>query len=174
MKLTTFALLGYAFVTGCAPAPTPTMEPGGVGGGGPDQQPTSWPGASAPTQERVAYPFVLAHGLDGFKNIGPFNYFNGVADALSKDGHQVFVPQVAAYNSSEVRGAQLQAFVEDVLSQTGADKVNLICHSQGGLDCRYVASKMAAHVASVTTIATPHRGTPIADIVEGDLPGPLQ
>jgi triacylglycerol lipase len=151
------------------------MDPAPIGGGGGgDQQPSDWPNAAPPTQARGAYPIVLVHGLDGFKNIGPLNYFNGVADALSKEGHQVFVPQVASYNSSEVRGAQLLTYVEDVLAQTGAEKVNLLCHSQGGLDCRYVANKLPARVASVTTIAAPHHGTPIADIVEGDLPGPLQ
>jgi len=174
MKLTALSLVGFAFLAGCSPGSSP-MDPAPVGGGGgSEQQPTSWPGASAPPQERQAYPIVLVHGLDGFKNIGPINYFNGVADALSKDGHQVFVPQVAAYNSSEVRGAQLLTFVKDVLAQTGANKVNLLCHSQGGLDCRYVATKLATQVASVTTVSTPHHGTPIADIVEGDLPGPLQ
>ena len=122
----------------------------------------------------LPYPFVLAHGLDGFKNIGPLTYYYGVADALTKEGHAVFTAVVDPYNDSEVRGAQLATFVEGVLAQTHASKVILICHSQGGLDCRYVASKMGDRVHSVTTISTPHRGTPVADIAVGDLPGPLQ
>jgi triacylglycerol lipase len=122
---------------------------------------------------RQPYPIVLAHGMSGFKNIGPLNYYYGVADALGKDGHDVHVAVVDAFNSSEVRGAQLQVFVEGVLSQTGAAKVNLICHSQGGFDCRYVAHEIPDKVATVTTIATPHLGDPIADIAENDAPGPL-
>ena len=51
------------------------------------------------------YPIVLAHGFSGFHNIGPLTYFYGVQDALSKDGHEVFVTTVDPYNSSEVRGA---------------------------------------------------------------------
>jgi triacylglycerol lipase len=122
----------------------------------------------------MAYPLVLVHGLDGFKNIGPIDYFYGVADALSKDGHDVHVAVMDAYNSSEVRGAQLQAFVLEVLQKTGAPKVKLICHSQGGLDCRYVASNLGGKIAAMVSISTPHRGTPVADIADGDLPGPVR
>src|SRR5262249_43999298 len=148
-------------------------DAGPVDGGGTDRPPTMWPrGSDQPAPTRQPYPFILVHGLDGFKNVGPVEYFIGVAEALKADGHPVFVPQVDAYNSSDVRGAELQSFVENVLMQTGAAKVNLICHSQGGLDCRWVASNIGDRIASVTTIATPHHGTPLADIAEGDLPGP--
>ncbi len=145
--------------------------------GGPpnDRPPTIFPtGSDDGGAPRAAYPIVLAHGLDGFKNIGPLDYYFGVAAALQNDGRQVFTAQVDAYNSSDVRGAELQTFVQGVLQQTGAAKVNLICHSQGGLDCRYVASNLGAHIAAVVTIATPHRGDVVADIALGVLPGPLQ
>ncbi len=136
--------------------------------------PTQFPTATVDGSVRKAYPIVLAHGMSGFKNIGPLDYYYGVADALTNDGHDVFVSQVDAFNSSEVRGAQLQAFIVSVIAQTGAAKVNLICHSQGGFDCRYAANQIPDQVASVTTIATPHLGDPIADIAENDLPGPVQ
>src|SRR5438132_6694974 len=133
----------------------------GLDAGRPDlaegaQQPTSYPTPQVDASTRQPYPIVLAHGMSGFKNIGPLNYYYGVADALSKDGHDVHVAQVDAFNSSEVRGAELQTFVESVLAQTRAKKVNLICHSQGGFDCRYVAHQIPDQIASVTTIATPH------------------
>jgi triacylglycerol lipase len=42
--------------------------------------------------------------------------------------------------------------------------VNLICHSLGGLDARYMVSVIGStQVASITTIGTPHQGTPLAD-----------
>jgi triacylglycerol lipase len=142
---------------------------------GDSPSPTEFPtGTTDGGTTHKSFPFVLVHGLDGFKSIGPINYFYGVADALGKDGHEVYTAQMDAYNSSEVRGAQLQTFVQDVLAMSGAAKVNLICHSQGGLDCRYVASNLGDKIASVTTISTPHRGTPVADIASGDLPGPMQ
>jgi triacylglycerol lipase len=104
---------------------------------------TTWPsGHDTPPPLHRAYPIVLAHGFSGFHNIGPLNYFYGVQDALSKDGHEVYVTQVDPYNSSEVRGAELQQQVEDILAKTGSPKVNLVCHSQGALDCRYVANQL--------------------------------
>ena len=146
-------------------------------GGAPDlssgPSPSEFPPAREDAFVRKPYPFVLAHGMSGFKNIGPLDYYYGVADALQNDGHAVYTAQVDAFNSSDARGAELQAFVASVIAQSGAAKVNLICHSQGGFDCRYVAHAIPDQIASVTTIATPHRGDPIADIAQNDVPGPL-
>lgn len=114
-------------------------------------------------------PLVLVHGLDGFDEIGPIAYFHGVADALRADGVDVRVPALDPYNSSEVRGAQLLAFVDAI----GAP-VDLVCHSQGGLDCRYVASEAPRLVGAVVTIASPHRGTPLADIAIEAVDGPAE
>jgi triacylglycerol lipase len=169
-----FAAFAFAFSAACsAPStstPAPTMSPTPT----PTQTPTQFPSGTIDNGTRTAYPLVLVHGLDGFKNIGPIDYFYGVADALRKDGHTVEVAVMDPYNSSEVRGAELQSFVEQVLQSSGADKVKMICHSQGGLDCRYVASNLGAKIAAIVTISSPHRGTPVADIAVGDLPGPMQ
>ncbi len=55
---------------------------------------------------------------------------------------------------------ELKDRILEVLDQTGAEKVNLIAHSKGGLDSRYAISclGLAPYVASLTTINTPHRG----------------
>jgi triacylglycerol lipase len=153
------------------------LAPGVDGGAGDlaERAPTQWPTGSVDRDGgHPEYPLILAHGMSGFMNIGPLNYFYGVADALRKDGHPVFVSVVDAFNSSEVRGAQLQTFVEGVLQQTGAPKVKMICHSQGGFDCRYVANQMGDKVAAIVTLATPHLGTPVADVAFKALPGPVQ
>jgi triacylglycerol lipase len=60
----------------------------------------------------------------------------------------------------------LLAYVKTVLAESGAQKVNLVAHSQGGLTSRYVADVAPGVVASVTTIATPHRGSEFADFVD--------
>lgn len=113
------------------------------------------------------YPIVLAHGFFGFKDfagIGFINYFEGVVDHLAEQGEtRVFTPTVDPFNDSTYRGKQLLARVEEIIRQTGAKKVNLIGHSQGGLDARYVAHVRPDLVASVTTFATPHHGTPISN-----------
>jgi triacylglycerol lipase len=110
------------------------------------------------------YPIVLVHGMAGFRNIGPIDYFYDIPAALRMDGHDVWVSRQDPINDSEARGAQVLAFVQTVLAATGKAKVDLIAHSQGGFDARYVASALGDRVATVVTIATPHAGDPVADV----------
>src|SRR5205823_4667286 len=107
---------------------------------------------------------VLVHGMGGFRNIGPVDYFYGVPAALKMDGHDVWISRQDPINDSDVRGAQVETYVQSVLAATGKAKVNLIGHSQGGFDVRYVASHLGAQVGAVVTIASPMGGDPIADV----------
>ncbi|WP_019140047.1 esterase/lipase family protein [Noviherbaspirillum massiliense] len=116
------------------------------------------------------YPIVLVHGLFGFDNIGPVDYWYGIPDALRADGAKVYVAQVSAANSTEVRGEQLLSYVKQVLAATGAQKVNLIGHSHGGPTARYVASVRPDLVASVTSVGGPNKGAALADIIRGVAP----
>ena len=113
------------------------------------------------------YPIVLAHGFFGFEDFagaGFADYFWGVRDDLASIGElEVYTPAVDPFNDSTTRGLQLLEAVELVIAETGAEKVNIIGHSQGGLDARVVANLRPDLVASVTTVATPHYGSPIAD-----------
>lgn len=115
------------------------------------------------------YPVVLCHGFFGFDDFagaGFLTYFYEVRERLAAEGEaMVFTPEVDPFNSSEARGEELILRVEEILAMTGHEKVNLIGHSQGGLDARYVAAVRPDLVASVTTYATPHRGSPISDVV---------
>ncbi len=120
---------------------------------------------------RPPYPIVLAHGLFGFSKIGPLDYFYGVIPVLEASGRTVVAKQVDAVQSSDVRGAQLVQIIEDTIVATGADKVIVIGHSQGGIDARWAAAHDSAHVAAVVTIGTPHRGSPIADVATAIAPG---
>jgi triacylglycerol lipase len=117
------------------------------------------------------YPIVLAHGFFGFEKFAGLDfeqYFFGIRDALAKKGEPlVFTPAVDPFNSSAARGAQLAQRIQSILVQTGHAKVNIIGHSQGGLDARVVAHDHPELVASVVTLQTPHQGTPIADVALG-------
>jgi triacylglycerol lipase len=114
------------------------------------------------TQTR--YPIILAHGMSGWKEMfGVFDYFYHVADDLRSSGAKVYVTTVAAFASSEDRGEQLLEQVEYIAAASGAGKVNLIGHSQGGLDVRYVLGVRPDLIASVTTVGTPHAGAGVAD-----------
>lgn len=124
-------------------------------------------GGGATVGSGPPYPFVLAHGFFGFENFAGLDfetYFFHVKSYLAAHGEIVDTPAVDPFNSSDYRGAQLLVAVEDFLAQTGAAKVNIIGHSQGGLDARVVANLRPDLVASVVTIATPHHGSPVGDV----------
>jgi triacylglycerol lipase len=112
------------------------------------------------------HPVVLAHGLLGFDEIslGPRRhaYFRGVKDRLEREGLVVHGTRVGKTASVATRAAELAAFIEAL----PAKRVNVVAHSMGGLDARYAVTRLglSRKVASVTTIGTPHLGTPLADV----------
>lgn len=123
------------------------------------------PQPDPPPPEPGPYPIVLAHGALGMESYGPLEYWYGIVDALEDAGAEVYVTEVSAIHSSTVRGEQLLAQVQDVIAISGAPKVNLIGHSQGGLDTRYVTGVRPDLVASVTTIGSPHQGAELAEFL---------
>lgn len=130
-------------------------------------------GVSAQAQTgytQTRYPIVLVHGLFGFDSALGVDYFYGIPDALRQGGAKVYVAQVSAANSSEVRGEQLLAQVKTILAITGAPKVNLVGHSHGGPTTRYVAGVAPQLVASVTSIGGVNKGSRVADILRGVAP----
>jgi triacylglycerol lipase len=112
-------------------------------------------------------PLVLVHGLFGFDSlrVGGWEavaYFRGIVEHLREKGYRVLAPQLGPIAGVPDRAAQLARFIRDAFPK---DKVHLIAHSMGGLDCRYAISKLGldAHVHSLTTIGTPHLGSAFAD-----------
>ena len=128
--------------------------------------------AAGYTQTR--YPMVLVHGLFGFDKLLGVDYFYGIPQALTRDGARVYVAQISATHSSELRGEQLLKQVQQVLAITGADKVNLIGHSHGSPTIRYVASVAPELVASATSVGGVNYGSEIADLVRANVaPGSI-
>jgi len=125
--------------------------------------------ALADTYTQTQYPIVLVHGALGFDTIGPLNYWFGIANALRSGGAVVYQPQMSALNGNEIRGEQLLAQLRQIQASTGVAKFNLVGHSQGGISARYVAAKAPEMVASITTVGTPHKGTPVADGIQRDV-----
>ncbi|KAF9966660.1 hypothetical protein BGZ70_001647 [Mortierella alpina] len=115
-------------------------------------------------------PIVLCHGLFGFDKMGPdtiphlqIHYWSGVQKALTKLGAKVVVARVPKTGSISKRAEELHR----MLSMTMAGMpVNFVAHSMGGLDCRYLISHIQDknyEVQSLTTLSTPHRGSPVMD-----------
>lgn len=118
---------------------------------------------------------VLAHGFLGFRQLVGVEYFNGVRQHLEQQGHRVITPRVDPDSGIPKRGEQLAAQIQQAFAEGGAfhgttDKAHVLAHSMGGLDARFMLStnalNVAAQVASLTTIGTPHLGSPIADLLQ--------
>jgi triacylglycerol lipase len=126
-----------------------------------------WDGCS---YTKTKYPIVLEHGLSGFDELfGVYDYWYGIPEAVRDGGAYVYVASTSPFNSSTQRGEQLLAQVQQVLAITGKTKVNLIGHSQGGIDVRYVAAVRPDLIASVTTVGSPHKGADLADYLRANV-----
>lgn len=126
--------------------------------------------ALSDTYTQTQYPIVLCHGMAGFdKLFGVMEYFNGIESALRDGGADVYITHVPSFDATEDRGEALLAQVEDIIARTGKAKVNLIGHSHGGLDIRYVAAVRPDLVASVTSIGSPHQGAELADFLRDNM-----
>lgn len=128
-------------------------------------------GEDAFTARASVHPIVLAHGFDA-STTNRWSFYK-VEATLRADGHVVHAAQVSPYKSVPDRAAELAGHVkiaQDMCrAKPGCDasKVHIIAHSMGGLDSRYLISKLGYgdRVASLTTISTPHRGSRIADVL---------
>jgi triacylglycerol lipase len=125
------------------------------------------------TIPRLKAPIVLVHGLFGFPHLRvgswlKLDYFNGLPPALEACGNRVAAAWLSPTRGTAARAAELKAFL---LDQFPGEPVHVIAHSMGGLDARYMISKldMAGSVLSLTTLGTPHRGSPFADWAMGGL-----
>lgn len=115
-------------------------------------------------------PVVLLHGIFGWGQLklGPMvvDYFRKIAEAIRQRGHPVLSPQVHPTGSIARRAQQAKdAILPWLKEECGGRRAVVIAHSMGGLDARYMISRlgMGEHVAALVTIATPHRGSPVAD-----------
>lgn len=120
---------------------------------------------------------VLVHGILGFRRRLGVEYFRGVAEHFRAQGHAVLVPELDPTRGVEFRGAQLgeqinAGFINGAIDRNQA--THIIAHSMGGLDSRFLlspvnGSRLEAPVRSLTTIGTPHQGSPVADLVDHPL-----
>ena len=96
-----------------------------------------------------------------------FNYWGRIPKELIRNGAVLSYGGQEAWGLIENNASLVKEKLEQLLADTGAEKVNIIAHSKGGLDSRYLISalNMADKVASLTTISTPHWGSPLMDVL---------
>ena len=116
--------------------------------------------------EILKYPILLVHGM-GFRDRKIFCYWGRIPKALKSLGAQVYFGGQDSNGSVEDNARCVANRIDEILAQTGAGKVNIIAHSKGGLESRYLISTLGYgdKVASLTTISTPHHGSKTVDIL---------
>ena len=132
----------------------------------------------------MTFPIVLAHGVCRFDilwhkaldidnnddpQIDKLHYFKGIRTMLVAKGYSVYHSKVNWSAAVDTRAENLRVNIQKILGDSGAEKVNIIAHSMGGLDARHMMfndrdrGRIHERIASLTTISTPHEGSPFAD-----------
>ncbi|MGB3543410.1 esterase/lipase family protein [Rubrivirga sp.] len=120
-----------------------------------------------PPLRPTRYPVVFMHGLGALANLMQGGVLHAEAMHLRGRGVQAYAPHVNPYDSVTVRAATWAERLEVVFEETGAEMVNLVGFSSGGLDARLLAreAEWTARIASLVTVSTPHRGSDLASYV---------
>lgn len=135
---------------------------------------------------KTTYPVVFAHGMAGFDDILGYSYWGddyGVfvgdpCDAFLEvscngsidSGQKAFQTSTYPFQSSEVRGLDIANQIESYMTSVGASYINLVGHSQGGMDIRKAAKVLYQRkgrqvVRVLISISSPHRGSPVAKYI---------
>ena len=124
---------------------------------------------------KTRYPILLVHGIC-FRDNPYLNYWGRIPKTLEKNGAVVYYGEHPSALSIEESAQILADRISRIVRNSGCEKVNIIAHSKGGLDCRYAMEHLgiAQYVASLTTINTPHRGCVFADELLSKVPQKIQ
>ena len=108
------------------------------------------------------YPIIFAHGI--FMKKPLFRVFVHIRKKLAELGYHAYIADTDGVGTIENNAEQLKKQIEEILAREGAEKINIIAHSKGGLDSIYMIKElgMEEKVASLTTICTPHKGSQVA------------
>ncbi|MEZ0064727.1 triacylglycerol esterase/lipase EstA (alpha/beta hydrolase family) [Streptacidiphilus sp. MAP12-20] len=118
-------------------------------------------------------PVLLLHGLGGN---GPGN-FATLGPELALAGYCVYAPTygeavpgipVGGLVPIEQSSKEIAGVIDQVLTSTGAGKVDVVGHSEGGFQSLYIPKFLpgyAAKIAKVVALAPPTHGTTFADLI---------
>jgi uncharacterized alpha/beta hydrolase family protein len=117
----------------------------------------------ASSQSEKPLPVLLIHGYAEDAAI-----WKKWEDLLKKDGIQFFTITFTDSDdkcgSAEQHAKELEKRVQDVKQQSGAQKINIVGHSKGGLDARvFLDITDTKDVANLIMIGTPNAGSPAAE-----------
>ena len=124
---------------------------------------------------KTKYPILMVHGVF-FRDFKYLNYWGRIPDELIRNGATIYYGghQSAAAVANSAK--ELADRINEIVSTTGCEKINVIAHSKGGLDIKTAIVKqgIADKVASVVTVNTPHRGCEFAEYLLNKAPEPFR
>jgi triacylglycerol lipase len=123
--------------------------------------------ASSAGAETTRDPVIIVAGT--FAGEGTADvYYAPLAARLRADGYQAFIFGLPGAGLGDIADTSqaLNGFADQVRAQTGASRVDLIGHSQGGLVGRYYVKNLggANEVDSMISLGAPHYGTSLANL----------
>lgn len=135
---------------------------------------------ATPGYTQTEHPIMMVPGVLAWDDIFGMEYFYRIGDEIMRTSDQpVKDVSLAAWQNTEDRGADLANKIldfliihdDDFFEPDSAMKVNLIAHSHGSTTSRMAINILSKafsdfdnkKVASLTTVAGPHYGTPTAD-----------
>lgn len=138
----TFSAAALQRITGLEPFPQPSLIP-------------------------TRHPVVLMHGFGIGASLRRGGHLHNQAMHLRSRGVRAVAPNVSPYNTVRARTQTWDHRLRHLLDETNADHLTVIAHSMGGLDARYLISRMGWHeqIKALVTVATPHRGSSVAQLV---------
>jgi triacylglycerol lipase len=116
-----------------------------------------------------AHPVMLVHGLGADKSC--FNTMEGV---LHRAGHTVYSVSYSCWDADVAACANdLERETSWLLAETGADRVQVVAHSLGGVALRWSAAhtRMGDWLSLGITLGSPHGGSPMAHLAPTGTPG---
>jgi triacylglycerol lipase len=115
---------------------------------------------------RLKYPVLMVHGCGFRDKILGINYWGRIPKLMEKNGVKVYYGGTDAWGAIENNAQKIKEEIEKIIKNDGVEKFNVIAHSRGGLEVRYLISslKLSSVIASLTTISTPHKGVKAMNI----------
>ena len=115
----------------------------------------------------LKYPVVLAHGIGMHDRGKTARSWGRIPNLLKEKGIDVFFGYTDAWGNFDTNAELLKTAIDKILNDTKKEKVNIIAHSKGGIDSRYLIWKYdyGNKIASLTTISTPHHGAELSDLL---------
>jgi hypothetical protein len=105
-------------------------------------------------------PVVLVHGY--FEDASVWSTWEALLEIDRVPFYTVTFTNDDECGSALEHAVELQDIVQDILSSSGSERVNIVAHSKGGLDSRVYLTSGTDDVANLIMIGTPNLGSPLA------------